>query len=62
MFEVYMDDMIIKTKEEFDHMTHLKEVFREVCKYKMRLNLEKCMFSVKARKLLGFYLIERGLK
>lgn len=30
MLEVYMDGMIIKTKEDIDHVTDLAEVFQEV--------------------------------
>jgi len=58
ILEVYMDDMIVKSKEEIDHAAHLKRVFEQSRKYNMRLNPEKCMFGVQAGKFLGFYLIE----
>lgn len=59
MLEVYMDDMIIKSKEEFDHVNRLREVFAVFRKYKMRLNPKKCTLGVNAGKFLGFYFIER---
>jgi len=62
ILEVYMDDMIVKSKEEIDHAAHLKRVFEQTRKCNMRLNPEKCTFGVQAGKFLGFYLIERGIE
>jgi hypothetical protein len=39
--EVYMDDMIVKSKDETEHTTHLRRVFEQARKCKMRFNLEK---------------------
>jgi len=33
ILEVYMDDMIVKSKEEIDHAAHLKRVFEQTRKY-----------------------------
>ena len=38
ILEVYMDDMIVKSKQEIDHASHLKGVFEQTRKYNMRLN------------------------
>ncbi|XP_058722915.1 uncharacterized protein LOC131594725 [Vicia villosa] len=62
MLEVYMDDMIVKSQRETDHAAHLKKVFEQARKCKMRLNPEKCIFGVRAGKFLGFYLTERGIE
>ncbi|CAJ2645078.1 unnamed protein product [Trifolium pratense] len=62
MLEVYMDDMIVKSPEELDHVVHLRKVFEQARKYNMRFNLEKCTFGVRAGKFLGFYLTERGIE
>ena len=62
MLEVYMDDMIVKSREEVDRIVHLKKVFDQVKKCRMRFNSEKCTFDVRARKFLGFYLTERGIE
>ncbi|CAJ2673127.1 unnamed protein product [Trifolium pratense] len=62
MLEVYMDDMIVKSPEELDHVVHLRKVFEQARKYNMRFNPEKCTFGVQAGKFLGFYLTERGIE
>ncbi|CAJ2646545.1 unnamed protein product [Trifolium pratense] len=62
MLEVYMDDMIVKSPEELDHVVHLRKVFEQARKYNMRFNPEKCTFGVRAGKFLGFYLTERGIE
>lgn len=62
MLEVYMDDMIVKSEQEVDHVIHLKKVFEQTQKYNMRLNPKKCTFVVWARKFLDFYRIERGIE
>ncbi|XP_058775915.1 uncharacterized protein LOC131650215 [Vicia villosa] len=62
MLEVYMDDMIVKSQRETDHAAHLKKVFEQAQKCKMRFNPEKCTFGVRAGKFLGFYLTERGIE
>ena len=62
MLEVYMEDMIVKSTEELDHATHLKKVFEQARKCRMRFNLEKCTFSVREEKFIGFYLTEWVIK
>ena len=37
--EVYVDDMLVKSKDEANHMDDLKETFSTLCKYNMKLNL-----------------------
>jgi len=44
--EVYVDDMIIKSHSMAQHVEDLEEVFREIRKYNMCLNLEKFTFGV----------------
>ncbi|CAJ2667015.1 unnamed protein product [Trifolium pratense] len=61
-YNVYMDDMIVKSPEELDHVVHLRKVFEQARKYNMRFNPEKCTFGVRAGKFLGFYLTERGIE
>ena len=62
MLEVYMEDMIVKSREDTDHAAHLREVFAQARQCKMRFNPEKCTFGVKAGKFLGFYLTKRGIE
>ena len=55
---MYIDDMIFKYRAKADHITHLKRVFDQAKRCKMRFNPEKCTLGVKAGKFLGFYLTE----
>jgi len=54
--EAYVDDMMVKSKEEGSHVEDLKELFLALDKYKLKLNPGKCVFGVKAGKFLGFML------
>ncbi|PKI40896.1 hypothetical protein CRG98_038737 [Punica granatum] len=60
--EVYVDDMIAKSKEGEDHLVNLKRLFDCLKKYKLRLNPAKCTFGVKSGKLLGFVVSEKGIE
>ena len=44
--EIYIDDMLIKSKERFDHTKHLQEAFELLHRYIMKLNPLKCPFGV----------------
>ncbi|XP_072078031.1 uncharacterized protein [Arachis hypogaea] len=46
--EVYVDDMIAKTKVGKNHFDDLTEIFGQLRKYNMRLNPEKCAFGVQS--------------
>ena len=52
--EVYIDDMLVKSKERFDHTKHLQEAFELLRRYDMKLNPLKCTFGVSSGKFLGF--------
>ncbi|XP_072089283.1 uncharacterized protein [Arachis hypogaea] len=44
--EVYVDDMVAKTKVGENHISDLTEIFGQIRQYNMRLNPEKCAFAV----------------
>ena len=52
--KVYVDDMLVKSKDEANHLDNLKETFSTLRKYNMKVNLAKCVFVVASRKFLGF--------
>ena len=52
--EVYVDDMLVKSKEELTHLDHLKETFAMFKWYQMKLNPNMCAFGVALGKFLGF--------
>ena len=60
--EVYVDDMLVKSKEEFAHLDDLKETFATLKQYQMKLNPSKCVFDVASGKFLGFMVSQRGIK
>ncbi|XP_015961230.1 uncharacterized protein LOC107485227 [Arachis duranensis] len=60
--EVYVDDMVAKTKIGNSHVSDLTEIFGQIRQYNMRLNPEKCAFAVQGGKFLGFLLTRRGME
>ena len=52
--EVYIDDMLVKSKARLDHVTHLQETFELLGAYDMKLNPSKCAFGVNTSRFLGF--------
>ena len=55
--EVYVNDMLVKSKEEEDHLDDLKETFNTLRQYSMKLNPSKYAFKVSSGKFLGFIVL-----
>uniref|UniRef100_A0A2N9I556 RNA-directed DNA polymerase n=1 Tax=Fagus sylvatica TaxID=28930 RepID=A0A2N9I556_FAGSY len=60
--EVYVDDMLVKSKKDDNHLVDLKETFQALRRYNMKLNLAKCVFGVSSGKFLGFMVSQRGIE
>ena len=60
--EVYVDGMLVKSKEEDHHLNDLRETFETLCLYRMKLNPSKCVFGVSSGKFLGFMVSQRGVE
>jgi len=60
--QAYVDDMVITSQQREQHVADLEELFTTIAKYRLKLNLEKCVFGVEAGKFLGFLLPERGIE
>ena len=60
--EVYVDDMLVKSKDEANHLDDLKETFGTLRKYNMKLNPAKCVFVVTSGKFLGFMVSQWGIE
>ncbi|XP_017227902.2 uncharacterized protein LOC108203469 [Daucus carota subsp. sativus] len=60
--EVYVDDMLVKSKKAPDHIKHLSEMFSILRKFNMKLNPQKCVFGVESGKFLGFMVNHRGIE
>lgn len=43
--EVYVDDMLVKSKEAGSHLDDLRETFNTSRNYQMKLNPMKCVFG-----------------
>ena len=60
--EIYIDDMVVKSKMVSDHLGDLRVIFQILIKYKLRLNASKCSFGVGSSKFLGYMVTHRGIK
>ena len=60
--EVYIDDVVVKSKTRNEHTQHLQKVFHSLRKYGMKLNPAKCAFGVSSGKFLGFMVTQRGIE
>ena len=56
--EVYVDNLLVKRREEADHLGHLAEAFGVLRRFQMKLNPTKCAFEVSSGKFLG-HLVSR---
>ncbi|KAL0455884.1 UNVERIFIED_CONTAM: Retrovirus-related Pol polyprotein from transposon gypsy [Sesamum latifolium] len=60
--EVYVDDMLVKSRKEEDHLEDLRQAFEVMRTYRMKLNPSKCTFGVRGGKFLGYMVSERGIE
>ena len=61
IIEVYIDDVVVKSKTRDEHAQYLQKVFHLLRKYGMKLNPAKCVFGVSLGKFLGFLVTQRGI-
>ena len=59
--EVYVDDMIMESRDRPDHLAALERFFERIRQFRLRLNPQKCTFGVTSGKLLGYMVNERGI-
>ena len=62
IMEVYVDDMLVKSKTEDDHIANLDRVFTKLLEHGLRPNPQKCILTVGGGKFLGFMVSERGIE
>ena len=58
----YMDDMIVKSRTQEEHLVNLWKLFEQLRKYRLRLNLAMCTLGVKSGKLLCFVVSQKGIE
>jgi hypothetical protein len=62
MIEIYVDDIMVKTKRGSTLVEDLTLVFDKLQATRTKLNPDKCVFSVSAGKLLGFLVSRRAIE
>jgi hypothetical protein len=60
--EVYVDDMVIKTRNLDSLIADLEETFSNLRRFRWKLNPTKCIFGVPSGKLLGFIISNREIE
>ncbi|KAL2250220.1 UNVERIFIED_CONTAM: Retrovirus-related Pol polyprotein from transposon [Sesamum indicum] len=60
--ELYVDDMLVKSKRSQDHLADLAQAFAIMRSYGMKLNPNKCTLRVGGGKFLGYMVSERGIE
>ena len=58
----YLDDIIIFSKTEEEHLQHLEEIFVRLCKFGLKMKREKCSFFKKHIQYLGHLVSEKGFE
>ena len=60
--EVYINDMVVKSKVMSEHVGDLGSIFEIMRKHKLHLNASKCSFGVGSGKFLGYMVTHRGIE
>ena len=60
--EIYINDMVVKSKVVSEHVGDLKVIFDILRKHKLHLNASKCSFGVAFGKFLGYMATHRGIE
>ena len=60
--EIYIDDMVVKSKMVSEHLGNLRIIFEILRNYKLRLNASKCSFGLGSGKFLGYMVTHRRIE
>ena len=60
--EIYIDDMVVKSKLESEHINDLRNIFKILMRHKLRLNASKCSFGVGSGKFLRHMVTHHGIE
>ena len=58
---VYLNDILIYSRDEISHKQHVQEVLRHLCQHSLYAKLEKCEFHPDSVEYLGYRLSPDGL-
>ncbi|KAL0433306.1 UNVERIFIED_CONTAM: Transposon Tf2-12 polyprotein, partial [Sesamum latifolium] len=60
--ECYVDDLVVKSKKQEDHLYELRKVFERLRRYQLKMNPSKCAFGVTSGKFLAFIVRQRDIE
>ena len=60
--EVYIDDIVVKSRRASEHVDHLKKNFKRMRLHQLKFNPLKCAFGVHVGNFLGFLVHQRGIE
>lgn len=60
--EVYINDMLVKSKKASDHIVDVGKTFEILRHYRMKLNATKYMFGISLGKFMGFMVNHQGIE
>ena len=58
----YMDNILIASYTEKEHLDHIRQVFEQFHKFKMKLKLAKCEFRHSEIQFLGHIINHEGIR
>jgi hypothetical protein len=61
LFEVYINDLVIKSTGFEEHLADLRIVLERMRSYNLKMNPLKCAFRASAGRFLGFIVHEKGI-
>ena len=59
---IYLDDITVFSKDDFEHIEHLHQTFDKCRMYRLSLNPQKSMFALEEGKFLGNIVTKEGVK
>jgi hypothetical protein len=59
---IYLDDIIVFSKSNKEHIQHLRKVFSKCKRFGLSLNPKNSLFSMKEGKLLGHIVLAEGVR
>jgi len=60
--QIYIDDIVVKSFAEKDHLDHLQRSFERMRKFGLKMNPLKCAFGVCAGDFLGIVVHKKGIE
>ena len=59
---VYLDDILIYSKNELKYKEHIKKMLQRLHKARLQTNIKKCEFNVIYTKYLSFIMITKDIE